>query len=154
MIFQRSRLMRLALVAAAAWLFFSFVLHPAFIHGGSMKPAYPERGLLFYWSLPWLWRQPERGDAVVLRYAGSDILLLKRIIAFQGEIVEFRRGQCFVNGQALHEPYVKYTCQWDMPPRKVEEGCIYVMGDNRAMPIEEHNGGQIRRSRLLGVPLW
>jgi hypothetical protein len=36
----------------------------------------------------------------------------------------------------------------------VEKGCLYVIGDNRSMPIEEHLFGQTRIERIVGSPLW
>jgi signal peptidase I len=81
-------------------------------------------------------------------------MLLKRVVAQENEEVEFRDGKLFINGKEIEEPYVRYPCHWNLSPRRVEKDCVYVIGDNRSMPIENHLFGQASKSRLLGVPLW
>jgi signal peptidase I len=81
-------------------------------------------------------------------------MLLKRIIALEGERIEFRDGKLLVDGNKIDEPYVRYPCDWNLPPRQVEQGSVYVVGDNRNMPIEDHLFGQTSINRIVGVPLW
>jgi signal peptidase I len=91
---------------------------------------------------------------VAVRFAGNRVMLLKRVVALEGEEVEFRDGKLFINGDELHEPYVRHPCHWNLPPRRVEKGSVYVIGDNRSMPIENHYFGQTSVKRIIGVPLW
>lgn len=81
-------------------------------------------------------------------------MLLKRAVALEGERVEFRNGKLFVDEREMDEPYVRYPCHWNLPPRKVEKDCLYVVGDNRNMSIENHFFGQASMKRIVGVPLW
>ena len=81
-------------------------------------------------------------------------MLLKRIVALEGELLEFRDGKLFVNGRRIDEPYVHLPCDWILPPRVVERGSVYVVGDNRSMPIESHYLGQTSIQRIVGAPLW
>ncbi len=81
-------------------------------------------------------------------------MLLKRVVAREGEWVEFRDGKLFIDGEAIDEPYVRYPCAWNLPPRRVEKDAIYVVGDNRSMPVENHHFGQASKSRVVGGPLW
>ena len=150
----RALALRTALVAAAAFLAFRFVARPAFVVGESMEPTYSARG--FNFVLPWAYRSggPARGDVVVLRWAGERKELLKRVVAFEGETVEWRDGACLVNGAPLDEPYVKRPCDWTRKPLTVSPGCVYAVGDNRSMPMENHACGEIDRARIVGRPLW
>lgn len=91
---------------------------------------------------------------VAVRFAGNRVMLLKRIVALEGEQVEFRNGRLFVNGQLIDEPYVVYPCDWNLQPRHVEKDSVYVVGDNRNMPMERHYFGQAAIRRVIGVPLW
>jgi hypothetical protein len=59
-----------------------------------------------------------------------------------------------VNGSAVDEPYVKNGCNWDLPRREVPHGKVFVIGDNRSMPSDQHKFGMIDQSRLAGVPIW
>lgn len=81
-------------------------------------------------------------------------MLLKRVIAVEGEVVEFRNGKLFINGEKVEEPYIKYPCNWNLPPRLVKKGNVYVVGDNRNMPMDQHTFGQTSIKRITGTPLW
>lgn len=148
------KLIRLTVIAGLAWLIFYFIFPPMIIHGASMMPTFPENGFLFSFRPMFLFREMKRGDVVILRYAGDQLYLLKRVLAFEGETVSFSEGKLYINGKAADEPYVKYKCDWILSPRVVPKGKIFVMGDNRSMEIERHTGGMIDRSRVQGVPLW
>ena len=60
----------------------------------------------------------------------------------------------YVDGKAQDEPYVKNGCNWTMSPHTVPKGKLFVVGDNRSMPIERHKFGMIDRDSLAGVPIW
>lgn len=151
---KSTSLLRMAAVAAVTWVVGRYFLRPMVVDGESMEPAYASRGFNFCRMHAYSSRLPERGEVVVMRYGGERWFLLKRAIAFEGETVSFVGGKCFVNGKALDEPYVKKPCDWNEDPHVVGPGHIYVMGDNRSVPRENHVGGEMSLSRLFGKPLW
>jgi signal peptidase I len=146
-------LIRLGLVAATAYLFFRFVCVPARIKGESMAPTYPSSGFDFCWRPAYWFSAPQRGDGVAIRYTDKK-LYLKRVVGMPGDKIAFRNGRLLVNGAPLDEPYVKNPSDWNIPERVVPEGKIYVVGDNRSMPMENHIFGAVRLKRLYGAPLW
>jgi signal peptidase I len=81
-------------------------------------------------------------------------MLLKRVVGVEGERIEFRDGNLFVDGSEVNEPYVRYPCDWSLPPRRVEEGHVYVVGDNRNVDLAQHDFGQVSVDRIIGGPLW
>ena len=119
-----------------------------------MMPTYPALGFNFCWKPGFWFSHPHRGQVVIARYLGEDVMLLKRVVALAGDTVEFREGKLLVNGVPVKEPYVKSGCNWDLPLRRIDEGCVYLVGDNRGMPIEQHKFGEISGKRVIGVPLW
>ena len=145
---------RIGVIAAATVLVCLFILRPMVINGESMMPTYSSRGFTFAFLPYFKIYQPERKQIVVLKYAGFNTFLLKRVLAFPGETVEMRKGVLYVNGSALDEPYVKLGCDWNFSRREVPAGKIFVLGDNRSMPLQNHMGGMIDKSRLAGVPIW
>jgi len=147
-------LIRVCFVAVFAYLFFGHVLLPIRIQGTSMEPTYRNGGINFCWKLRYLFSKPERHDVVAVRFAGNRVMLLKRVVALEGEQIEFRDGKLFVDGEEIPEPYVVYPCTWNLPPRRVEKGSVYVVGDIRNMPLEHHYFGQTTLKRVIGVPLW
>jgi len=147
-------LIRVCFVAIFAYLFFGHVLIPIRIQGTSMEPTYRNGGMNFCWKLHDLFSKPERHDVVAVRFAGNRVMLLKRVVALEGEEIEFRDGKLLVDGKEVPEPYVVHPCNWNLPPRRVERGSVYVVGDNRSMPLEQHYFGQTTVKRIIGVPLW
>ena len=119
-----------------------------------MEPTYHNGSINFCWTLSPLFSKPRRHDVVTVHLAGHSVMLLKRIIALEGERIEFRDGKLLVDGNKIDEPYVRYPCDWNLPPRQVEQGSVYVVGDNRSMPIGDHYFGQASIKRIVGVPLW
>ncbi len=147
-------LLRALAVASVSYVIFSQILIPMRIHGISMEPTYRDGGFNFCSKVHYLWSKPQRHDVVAVRFAGNRVMLLKRVVALEGEQIEFRNGRLWVDGNPLEEPYVRYPCDWNLPPRVVDKDSVYVVGDNRNMPIDTHHFGQTTTKRIVGVPLW
>ncbi len=145
--------LRLAVVIAAAYVIFKYLLVPSVVSGGSMEPTFASNGFNFCWRGAYWFRKPQLGDVVVIKYH-KKINFLKRIVGMPGDRVEFRNGKLFVNGEERHEPYVKLPCDWNMKPVKVAEDEFYVVGDNRSMNIVKHQHGAVKAYRIIGTPLF
>ncbi len=145
---------RLGCIALSSYLIFGYLLIPFHIRGNSMVPTYQDGAFNFCWRLRYLFSKPRRGDVVVIRFAGQKVMLLKRVVALEQEVVEFRNGRLFVNGEPIEEPYIRSPYNWNLSPRQVEPHCFYVVGDNRSGPIQNHSLGQVSLERILGSPLW
>ncbi len=147
-------LARVLALALVAYLFFGQICIPFRIRGYSMEPAYHNGGFNFCWRLRYLRSLPQRADVVMVRLAGKRVMLLKRVVAVAGEEVEFRGGDLVVDGERIEEPYVTNPYDWNLPPRRVKPGHVYVVGDSRSGPIEAHSFGQTPISRVVGAPVW
>lgn len=145
--------LRMTVVGVLATLLFTFLLMPCRINGASMMPTFPEHGFTFCWKLRYLFHEPKRGNVVIIRYRDKTYFL-KRVIALPGDTVEFRNGDLYLNGRKQNESYVRYASDWNLPPRKVEPGHYYVVGDNRSQKINEHIFGSVRADRIIGAPVW
>jgi signal peptidase I len=97
---------------------------------------------------------PERHDVVAIRLAGEKVILLKRVVGLEGDVVGFRDGALFVNEKKMNETYIRFPSGWNLRPRKVDKDHVYVVGDNRSVPIDVHQFGQTSRERIIGAPLW
>ena len=150
---NRRFFIRVAIVALLATLFFGLVCVPSYIKGESMEPTYNRVGVNFCWRPTYWFSSPKRGDIAVIRYTGRK-LYLKRVVGLPGDTVEFRNGKLLINGKMANEPYVKNSCDWYLPERVVRKGTIYVVGDNRSMPMQHHKFGAVNLKRLYGAPLW
>jgi signal peptidase I len=146
--------LRLLTVALATVLLFTQVLIPLKIQGQSMEPTYLDGSFNLCWRGRYLFSAPQRGDVVAIRFAGRQVMLLKRVVALAGDTVAFRDGVLVVNGQPVAEPYVRMRSNWNLESRSVEPGKVYVVGDNRSVPIERHHFGQVEQERIMGGVVW
>lgn len=147
-------LIRVCVIALFAYLFFGHICLPLRIQGISMEPTYHDGSFNFCCTVRYLFSKPKRYDVVAVRLAGKKVMLLKRVVAVEGQQVEFREGRLFVDGKEVDEPYVRRPCDWNLAPRKVEQECVYVVGDNRSMLMRYHDFGQVSIKRIAGTPLW
>lgn len=109
-------------------------------------------GDLFY-------REPERGDIIVASKKSFDngAPIVKRVIATEGQTVDidFDHGIVYVDGVALDEPYTysPTTMKEGVTfPLVVDEGCLFVLGDNRGASKDSRNPeiGLIDKREVLG----
>jgi signal peptidase I len=111
-------------------------------------------GFNLCFRLRYVFSEPERRDIVAIRLAGEKVILLKRVVAMEGDVVEFRNGSLYVNEAKTVETFVRYPSNWNLPPREVDKDHVYVVGDNRSVPIDVHQFGQTPVERIIGGPLW
>ncbi len=87
-------------------------------------------------------KDPERFDIVIFRYPENEKeLYIKRIVGLPGESVEVKKGEIYINGEQIEQPFMEREGQAEKKtsPRsemgdgvyEVPEGCYFVMGDNR-----------------------
>lgn len=107
--------------------------------------------------------EPEHGDIIVASkkaYEDGEPII-KRVIATEGQTVDidFAEGVVFVDGKALDEPYtLTPTTLFEGVnfPLTVEEGCIFVMGDNRDRSKDSRSLeiGQIDCREVMGKAVF
>ena len=146
--------LRLFVTVAIVVAGFRSVLLPMRVTGVSMAPTYKD-GQKAYANRLSLWlHPPRRGDILAIRTTGIHNLFLKRVIALPGERVKIMRGHVFVDGEELDEPYLINPAPWNWPAGGREEVMgpdeYLMIGDNRTMPVEQHEFGAARRAKLVG----
>lgn len=147
---NRRYLRRLLFLGLSAYLIFSYLLIPLRIEGHSMEPTYHDGSFSFCWTMKYLYTEVERFDVVTVRYSGRSVMLLKRVVALPGDTLEFRKGLLYINGEQVEEPYVHHRSPWNLAPRKIEQGHVYVVGDNRGTKMSRHRFGQVKIDRIIG----
>lgn len=75
-----------------------------------------------------------------------------RIIGLSGEKIEIKRGQVFVNGEKLEEPFAKVESNDDFGPVVVPDGEFFLLGDNRPESNDSRFWSRptIGKNRLVG----
>jgi signal peptidase I len=148
-----------------------WVVNPYRIPSSSMEPtlhcASPGPGCRAHFSDRVLacricldFTSPSRGDIIVFRTppkaeqkCGEGGTFVKRLIGMPGETVKEIRGQVYINGRKLNEPYIKtdYRDALTQGPWHVPKGQYFFMGDNRAQSCDSRQWGPVPRGNLIGT---
>ena len=108
------------------------------------------------------YQDPQVGDIVVLSKESfkDGEPIIKRVIATEGQkvAIDFTTGIVYVDDVALDEPYTKTptTLTGNMPEYViVDEGCVFVMGDNRNNSRDSRFSdiGMVDRREIIGKAL-
>jgi len=145
---------RVVVLAVISFITFGWVLIPVRAEGISMLPTFESGSLHLVNRAAYLNARPTRGDVIAIKLAGPHVLYVKRIIAMPGERVAFVKGQVYVNGAPLAEPYVRNRRQWDVPEVTLTSREYFVVGDNRGMRAADHDFGRVDVSRVVGKVLF
>lgn len=113
------------------------------VDGSSMEPTLKDGQVLMVNNFTYRIHEPKRGDVIVFvkdditgrrgNWLSGKKALVKRVIALPGDTVSIQDGQVFVNELALEEDYIECAISDDLPAITIEEGEIYVLGDNRRL---------------------
>lgn len=128
-----------------------FVLQPYVISSNSMEPTLKSGDRILVNTLSYRYFAPSRGDVVVFAYP-KDLkrTFVKRVVAVEGETVELRGNEVFINGQVVKEPYLHPGDYPSFGPETVPKGKVFVLGDNRQVSEDSREWGLLSKSNLIG----
>ena len=123
-----------------------------------MVPTFTEGQRIFINKLA---DEPHRGDIIVFRYPEDPNRdFIKRVIGIEGDVVEGKNKQVFVNGKLQNEPYVQHVDTavrtGGMEPRDnfgpylIPKGKVFVMGDNRDQSYDSRYWGYVDLKDIRG----
>ena len=103
--------------------------------------------------------EPQRGDVIVFHSPrGGDELMVKRIVAVPGDLLDSRLGRVRIGGHTLPEPYVLRTAATGaIESQIVPADSYFVLGDNRDDSMDSRSWGPVPRQAIVGrarLVLW
>ena len=168
-----------------ALLIKTFLVQAFYIPSGSMVPTLRIGDRVLVNKLVYDFGEPQRGDIVVFEdphppggepernafqafldwlteglgfSAGAQQDFIKRVIGLPGDRISMDNGQVFINDEPLEEPYLVRPGSDEYEAHVVEEGHLFVMGDNRPNSSDSRTTlGQIPYDKVVGkafILLW
>ena len=144
----------LVILFVAVLIIFRFVAGISFVNGDSMMPTLKNGEMTAYIRIV---PEYERGDIVSVRMPSGEYYV-KRVIAVGGDVVDIKDGKIYLNGEELDESYVQGTTE--IPeggitvPYTVEEGKVFVLGDNRENSVDSRTFGAVLIKEVQGKLLF
>jgi signal peptidase I len=141
--------LQLALLAVLVAAF--FVRLPLQVAGLSMEPYLRSGEYVLINTFAYRIGTPRRGEIVAFRHEGdARTLFIKRVIGLPGDRIRIDRGQVYLNGNRLEEPYVRHADGRSFGEVLVPPSSVYVLGDNRAESEDSRSFGPVSDDRLIG----
>lgn len=139
---------------------FTFVARVVTVDGASMEPNYYDGDRVLVTSLA---GEAKHGDVVIIVHA-LDETLIKRVVAVEGQVVDFDKnlGELIVDGQVIKgDVYgtrngITFANENSVDamtfPQTVPEGCVFVLGDHRddSTDSRKNSVGMVDRRNILG----
>lgn len=132
------------------FLVFQLIIGISFVKGDSMEPTLHSGELVLYTRM---YSNYKRGDVVSVRIPSGEYYV-KRVIGIPGDTIEIKDGQVYLNGKLQEEAYIQgETFEQDgvvRYPLTVQEGQIFVMGDNREISMDSRSFGVVGGRQIKG----
>src|SRR3989344_5751628 len=142
----------------------AYVAQPFIVEGDSMEPNFSDGQYLIIDELSYNFKNPERGDVIVLRSPMQPaIFFIKRIIGLPGEEIKIEGGKIIITGTnseriILNEEYIPSGL--DTTPNsatKLNDNEYFVLGDNRNRSSDSRSWGPLPQDKITGrafLRLW
>ena len=138
------------LLLLLVFLVFRFVIGVSFVKGDSMEPTLHDGEFVLYTRIS---SEYKTGDVVSVKIPSGEYYV-KRVIAMAGDTVDIRNGKVYVNGEILEEPYANGRTKEQEGvveyPMTLEEGQVFILGDNREKSIDSRTCGVVGERQIKG----
>ena len=145
-------------VAAVSLVLYVLFFNLSVVRGNSMAPGIHDGDRIFVEPWSFVVNDVSLGDVVVLRYPlDPRVDYIKRVIGVPGDHVVLADGYVWVNGELLTEPYVADVDRSSYVSCIVDDGNVFVLGDNRPRSSDSREFGLVPLSFLRGrvdLRLW
>lgn len=166
----------LVIGVAAALCINIFLAQHMVVEGHSMDPTLRHQEHLVVSKVQHVLRQmPDYGDIVIIDsrvqrersfkddlvepvqklFGAQEYIFIKRVIGKPGDVLEFKAGEVFRNGEKLSEPYILDTTKFPSDRKVVvSQNSVFVMGDNRNNSLDSRLLGDVPVDHVIGKLFW
>ncbi|HEY3704272.1 MAG TPA: signal peptidase I [Terracidiphilus sp.] len=147
----------IAVAIGASVLIVLFLYQPVKVEGTSMLPRLEDRDRLFINKFVYHFESIHRGDVVVFHYPRDpEKSYIKRVIAVPGDRLRIDRGEVYLNGKHMPEPYVpdEFRDMKSMPETVIPDEEYFMMGDHRSISSDSREFGPVDRDLIYGKAVF
>lgn len=138
-------------LAVLTLLIAAFFVRLPQVSGLSMEPRIRSGEYVLINTFAYRVGAPRRGDIVAFRHeSDARAVFIKRVIGLPDDRIRVDRGQVYLNGVKLDEPYVRHGDDRSYAEVTVPPLAVYVLGDNRAQSEDSRTFGPVGDDRLIG----
>lgn len=149
--------LKVMITSIVVLVLFGFVAGIAIVQGDSMKPSLTNGSLALFYRLNDTY---ERSDIVIFKPTNKDEILIKRVVAVEGDTVDIdnETGKLLINGIIQKEDTTigeTYKSESEVTyPFIVPKECVFVLGDNREVALDSRYLGTINNNNLIGKVIF
>ncbi len=148
-----------------SFIFKTFVFQPFKVDMQSMMPTIEPNYRVLVNKFVYRFSDPKRGDIITFYsneklleegfnigdlFAKKNRILIKRVVATEGETIEIKSGRVFINNKPISEKYIKFKDFQSYGPLTVPKDKVFAMGDNRVNSKDSRTFGPVKESEILG----
>lgn len=158
---KSQRIILLVYLIAHAFLMKTFIVQAFNIPAKSMKPTMLVGDHILTNKYIYNFTDPKRGDIVIFPLPEDPSkIFIKRIIGMDGDTIEIRDKQVFINDEPYHEEYKvnndpkiyssNIQPRDNLGPITIPDNSLFLMGDNRDFSYDSRYWGFIKKPSLKG----
>ena len=140
-----------------AFILKTYVFQIALVNQISMEPTLYEGQILVIAKINYLFKDPDRGDIVVLKDELENKYLIKRAIGLPNEVIEIKNNNVYIDGKELEPDFTEVqTHDNGFVKSKIPGERYFVMGDNRLHSRDSRSDtvGFVSRSNIVGKAVF
>ena len=143
-------LIEIVILVVVVFILFKLVIGLSVVDGISMYPTLKSGDVVLYTRIV---TDCEPGDVVSVKMPSGE-LYVKRVVATAGDVVDIHNGVLYVNGQSIDEDQTFGKTQPEdgtvTYPYTVEDGKVFVLGDNREASVDSRSFGAVLIKQVKG----
>lgn len=133
--------------AFIAVLVFRMFFDIAYVSGKSMEPVFYEGDILLLRK----WGIPQKGDTVTAYIDEWDEMVVKRVLAGEGDAIIIDNGGVYLNGKKVAEPVHGRQEESGRQEYILSPGQYFLIGENLEVSLDSRVFGRIEKSDVCGI---
>lgn len=138
------KILESVMIAVLVFALFRTSFGIAYVSGESMEPVFREGDIILFRK----WGTPEKGEIVTVYIEDLDYMVVKRILAAEGDRITILQGKLYLNGK---ETAKAAAGKPDCPEIHLPPDQYFLIGDHQDVSLDSRTFGCIGRDAVCGI---